>query len=164
MKEYFSEAIVLDRENSGDQDLRVSLLTKRFGKLTGKVKSARKITSKLAGHLLPADLVKARFIEKNGLQLVDALKIGEVKADVFDLARIKRVLGEAEADAELWSSLSGGKVVWREILQKLGWDPAEAVCDVCKAPEAAGFHMPSQTFFCKNCVSRSAQDEVILIG
>ncbi|MEK7212689.1 MAG: recombination protein O N-terminal domain-containing protein, partial [Patescibacteria group bacterium] len=51
MQEYLSEAVVLDAVPNGDLDLRVHLFTKKFGKLTAKVKSARKITSKLAGHL-----------------------------------------------------------------------------------------------------------------
>ena len=80
MQEYLSEAVVLDRLANGDLNGRVVFLTKRFGKLVGKARSIRKITSKLSGHLQPGNLVQVRMIEKNGLQIVDALKKSRLRS------------------------------------------------------------------------------------
>ena len=82
---YFQEAIVLDREPSNEIDNRFHIYAKGFGKIVARGKSTRKITSKLSGHLEPGNIVRARFIEKNGLQVVDALKITSIKYQVSDL-------------------------------------------------------------------------------
>jgi len=80
MQEYVTEAVVLDTVPSAELDVRVSLFTKKFGKLVARAKSVKKITSKLAGHLEPGNIIKIRLVEKKGLQLVDALKEREVQS------------------------------------------------------------------------------------
>lgn len=160
-----SEAVVLGVEPNGDMDLRVSLFTKKFGKLTAKAKSARKITSKLAGHLQPGNVVQARLVEKGGLQAVDALKSSRLGASPHQLFFLDRLLAETEPDLELWQAVADGKWDWRRILRILGWDPAEAVCRSCgKRPEY--FFPDGQEFFCGECVrgSKLKPDEVILLG
>lgn len=60
---YKSEAIILKRWDYKEQDRMVRVLTRDFGKLTCRAISARKIESKLAGHLEPfihSDLFFAR--------------------------------------------------------------------------------------------------------
>ncbi|MDO8574288.1 MAG: recombination protein O N-terminal domain-containing protein, partial [bacterium] len=88
---YFNEAIVLDREPSGETDNRFSIYAKGFGKIVARGKSTRKITSKLSGHLEPGNLVKVRLIEKNGLQVVDALKSGKLGIRSADLHFLNRL-------------------------------------------------------------------------
>lgn len=144
-----SEAVVLNAYPNGDTDSRVSLLTKRFGKLVAKVKSAKKITSKLAGHLQPGDLSRVRLVEKGGLQAADALKISRLNASLLDLYLLDRMLHEAEPDPELWQVVTG-KWDWSRILRILGWDPVEAVCSTCgNKPEY--FYPENQDFFCRQC-------------
>ena len=115
MQEYFSDAIVLDRLANGDLDSRIVLFTKHFGKLVAKAKSSRKITSKLSGHLEPGNLVQARLVEKNGLQVVDALKKSRLDVKPADLYFLNQLLAEAEPDSKIWELLIKNQFHWREI-------------------------------------------------
>jgi len=164
MQEYLSEAVVLNSYPAGDLDLRLSVFTKRFGKLTAKVKSARKITSKLAGHLQPGDLVRIRLVEKGGLQAVDALKQGRIEVPPPDLALLDRILHEGGQELRLWQMLADGAFSWPEALHILGWDPAEASCVLCGRRHPEVFRPRDQEFFCGNCALKLGRDEIILIG
>jgi len=163
MHEYFSEALVLDREPYRDLDDRFSLFTKRFGKLVAKAKSSRKITSKLSGHLQPGNIVYARFVERGGLQLVDALKIARLERNPNDLHSLHLLLSESEADPRLWNTLITRDFNWPELLKVLGWDPSEAVCALCGGMPARSFHIASQEFFCRPCSSKSVQNTLIYL-
>ncbi len=109
MQEYVTDAVVLAKRASGEFDARYTLLTKKFGKMMGRAKSSRKITSKLAGHLEPGSVVKVRFIEKTGVQVVDALKVAQVGISLADLAALDRLIPEMEADAPLWEQILEGR-------------------------------------------------------
>jgi recombinational DNA repair protein (RecF pathway) len=176
--EYLSEALVLAVYPNGDRDWRVSLFTKKFGKLVAKAKSARKITSKLAGHIQPGNIIRARLVEKGGLQVVDALKSFRLCVLPSDLYFLDRLVAEAEPDLELWQALAGRpnsavrgsawvRIDWRKILKILGWDPAAAVCRVrlqsgqeCRKPPAY-FYLRDQEFFCKGCSLKFNAGELI---
>lgn len=152
MHEYIGEAVVLARDPQGEQDSRVSLFTKRWGKMVAKAVSARKLTSKLSPHLEPGNLALVRLIEKNGLIVADALKKSKTGIGLRELHFLNRMLAETEPDAELWHAMTGGRFSWTNILRILGWDPAEAQCDACgKAPEL--FHLARQEFFCRTCTA-----------
>src|SRR3989338_9136209 len=73
MKEYFTEAFVLDIQEKGECDSLIIFYTRDFGKITAKAKSIKKIISKSAGHLQPLNFANIRLIEKNGFQIIDAL-------------------------------------------------------------------------------------------
>lgn len=162
MQEYISEAVILSREPAGDMDTRLSIFTKRYGKFIAKVKSARKITSKLSGHLEPGFVVRARLVEKNGLQVVDALQNAKLDINPPDLYFLDRLLHEAEPDLQLWAALISHKFSWQNILRILGWDPQEAQCSMCgKNPKI--FNVADQEFFCENCALRLSQNELICI-
>jgi len=160
--EYITEAVVLNREPSGDLDSRFSLFTNRFGKLVAKGKSTRRPTSKLSSHLEPGMLVQVRLIEKNGLQVVDALKRGEIPAAPPSLHFLDRILPEAEPEPDLWRLLLTG-LNWRSALAILGWDPKEALCATCSKGELRAFSVRSQEFFCSDCVSKHRGNEVLYI-
>ena len=170
MQEYLSEAVVLDRLPSGDLNGRVVFLTKRFGKLVGRVRSIRKITSKLSGHLQPGNLVQLRMIEKNGIQVVDALKKSSLSScgepgrtiSLAELRFLGELLAEAEPEFMIWEMLVAGRFSWNAALKTLGWDPDFASCVMCSGGIAA-FHPRTQEFFCKNCASKLRLDEVIYI-
>ncbi len=177
MQEYLSEAIVLDRLPNGDLNGRVIFLTKRFGKLTARARSIRKITSKLSAHLQPGNLVQVRMIEKNGLQVVDALKKSQLGMDLSELRFLGEILSEAEPEFVIWEMLVGGTRLnggqarlpagqgfsWNEILKILGWDPNFASCGLCSG-DAGVFHPRTQEFFCRNCAFKLPASEVIYIG
>src|SRR3989338_4837679 len=168
MQEYLSEAIILDFLPNGDLNGRVVFLTKRFGKLVGRVKSIRKITSKLSGHLQPGNLIQLRMIEKNGLQVVDALKKSRLPAQaglglsLSELRFLGELLAEAEPEFTIWEMLVTRRFSWNTALKILGWDPDFASCAMCAAKIEA-FHPRTQEFFCKNCASKLRPDEVIYL-
>ncbi len=176
MYEYSGEAIVLRRENLGEHDSRISFLTKKFGKLVAKAKSARKLTSKLSAHLEPGTVSELRLIEKNDLLVVDALKKTRLVIAPADLFFVDRLLAEQDPDLPLWHMLRDGAFSWEEILRMLGWDPREAVCSGCEgfSPElirkpspfrvsgqVLNFHVGKQIFFCDSCVSRMSSRDII---
>ena len=168
MTEYLSEAIVLSKEPNGDLDSRVSLFTKKFGKIKAKAKSARRITSKLSAHLEPGNLIHARMIEKNGLQVVDALKRSAIPVSSPKLFALDGLLAEFEPDFHLWRMLEHGPFRWADVLAILGWDPRGAHCALCERPPVSHFDARSQTLLCEACAPpphlRGAGGHMIYLG
>lgn len=162
MNEYVSEAIVLAKDPQGELDERVSVFTKHLGKFTAKVKSSRRITSKLSPHLEPGNRIRIRLVEKSNLQVVDALKSSRLSPPPHFFYLLSRVLPEGEPERELWDALSGGNYDWNNILAILGWNPEGASCERCAKTALASFHIMSQNFFCGNC-DRSVKGERIYI-
>jgi DNA repair protein RecO (recombination protein O) len=162
MREYVVQAVILDREPQRDFDSRVSFFTEKFGKLSGKATSTRKITSKLAGHLEPGNLVHLRFVEKKGLQIVDSLKVRSLKVGVPDLHALNQILAEGEPEPELWQILKGNAFEWNSVLRVLGWDPRGSNCIECQG-ESAAFYLAHQEIFCLQCSSKLPQAQVIYI-
>lgn len=163
MQEYVSEAIVLGKQPSGDCDNRYALFTRRFGKMVARAKSARKITSKLAGHLEPGNVVRVRLIEKNGLQITDALKETRLGVSLADWSLLSDLLPEGEAEPALWARCRTGVFAPRDILRALGWDPDYAACATCGSREIFSFHIPSQEFFCRQCSSKLSGNGILLL-
>jgi len=163
MLEYLSEAIVLNKEPNGDLDTRVSLFTKKFGKLVAKAKSARRITSKLSPHLEPGNLIDVRLVEKNGLQVVDALKKDRLHIEPADLYNLHLLFAEAEPDSRLWHDIKSENIDWRKVLAILGWDPRDATCQMCGKGDPQVFRIKSQEFFCKGCASKVAENDLLYI-
>lgn len=155
MVEFITEAVVLDKADAGEQDARISLYTKDCGKLTAKTKSLRKITSKLAGHLQPLNLVMARLVEKNGVQLVDALTLERRLPDpkqLKSLFLIKELAAEGQPDPDIWEAFQNPQF-FREpagTLALLGFDPAFAKCNYCQAAPKV-FYPADFYFYCEKC-------------
>lgn len=165
MTEYLSEAVVLNKMPSGEFDIRVSVYTKLFGKLVVKAKSARKITSKLSGHLEPGTHARIRIVEKGGQQVVDALKYGRVPASHATLATLSSLLAEGESDLRIWNELTSPVFSWQRALLFLGWDPTEAVCDVCGRERPGYFEPRQQRFVCADCAhARNATHALLYIA
>ena len=163
MTEYLSEAVVLDKETNGDLDVRVSLFTKKFGKLKAKAKSARRIVSKLSPHLEPGNMIQARLIEKNGLQIVDALKQSRLDIAPGNSYFLNQMIAEGEPDLRLWHSLVSEQFEWARILEILGWDPREALCVVCAVRKPSFFSIAKQELFCANCASNFNRSALLYI-
>ncbi|HUZ93073.1 MAG TPA: recombination protein O N-terminal domain-containing protein [Candidatus Paceibacterota bacterium] len=164
MHEYLSEAVVLGKTPQGDVDSRCSLFTKKFGKLVAKAKSARKITSKLSSHLEPGNVAQVRVIEKGGLVVADALKIGRTGAGRDDVRFLDLMLAEGEPDQALWQMLVSPHFSWTKALKILGWDPAEASCGICAASPIVAFEARSQEFYCRTCASKAKENSLLFIN
>lgn len=164
MREYLTDAIVLDREPSGERDLRVTLFTERFGKMTGKLKSGRSIVSKLSPHLEAGNLARVRVVEKRGVQIVDALSERKVRLSPTALHRLSQILSEGSREESLWELLIGDAFTWTKALSVLGWDPRHVRCEICEGRDHLLFHIPTQRFFCANCASKLPAKEVLYMN
>ena len=162
MEEYVTDAIVLKKEPSGESDMRYTLFSERFGKISAKAKSSRRIVSKLAGHLEPGTVAKVRFIDKGSAQIVDALKSSRVDISPEDLRFLNDLLPDLQADPDLWIQLARRAFSWRDVLRTLGWDPHGALCSLC-GRKAAWFFIPRQEFLCDSCVSKMGKNKISYI-
>ena len=86
--EYFTEAVVLDKEPSGEFDSIAHLYTQELGRVSASVTSARKILSKLNSHLEPLNLVQVRLVEKNRFHVADVLKTGALDRQHLDALKL----------------------------------------------------------------------------
>ena len=162
MREYVTEAIVLEREPHGEFDARVTFWSRDFGRMRGRATSLRKITSKLSAHLEPGLVSQVRLVENKNLQIVDALKVRRLAVPPPDLARLARLLADGEPDEAVWEAATAEAWSWSALLAALGWDPRGAACVRCgRRPEA--FSVGSQDFFCELCASKLPLDALIYI-
>ncbi|TSC89856.1 MAG: DNA repair protein RecO (recombination protein O) [Parcubacteria group bacterium Gr01-1014_3] len=170
MVEFATEGIVLDKEDVGDYDAKVFLYTRDFGKIQGKVKSLRKITSKLAGHLEPLNMVSVRLISRNinfsNFQIVDALKTGQLPSTtgrMTALRLIKEIAPEGNMDLALWDLLVGGELSAAKVLSLLGFDPTFASCQQCGDKKQLNFLIKNLNYFCAPCLSVASISEKVFV-
>ena len=175
MREYFTPGIVLDREPRNELDEDIIIYTKNLGKVRAFTKSSRKITSKLSGHLTPGRLANLRFVERNKLQLVDALSLpapGNPKELLFFLNFINKITPYGDADLSLWymvEEIVGGNhlspAIYRHLLERLGFGGKEVNCHYCESGEVNFFNLAEAVFLCSNCrpVINIDLDELILL-
>jgi len=172
MNEYSTEAIVLDKEISGERDSRVWFYTKELGKVVARVVSARKITSKLAAHFEPLNIVNLRLVDKNFLLAVDGLIISKLENGTNDKVQILRALQliketspERQPDQELWDLIrhNTAKAGPEEILRVQGFDPRLALCRDCGRPTPENFLYYSCDYLCHTCLIFSQMDEKRLV-
>ncbi len=173
MLEYFTEALVLDKQDLGEADGLVHLYTEELGRLSAKARSIKKITSKSSAHLEPVHFVKVRFIlGKNGsFQVIDSLSFEKglkkkIKNCPEKLAKflrisnfIKEMSPELQSDQNLWQAIKNifhsdieERSAYGLILKELGLDPQYAVCNICGADNINFFYKTDQSFFCDKCV------------
>ncbi|MDP1719124.1 MAG: recombination protein O N-terminal domain-containing protein [bacterium] len=160
MVEHYTKAVVLDKEDYGDLDSRVILYSEDLGRINAKVKSSRKITSKLAGHLEPGKFVQARVIELGGFQVVDALSCGSIPGSARNLASLRLIRDmtvERDPDPELWSLLEKEKLGVGEILACLGFAPQFASCRTCEDGRPTHFLIKELEYSCLDCLARAGR-------
>ncbi len=160
MTEHYTKALVLDRENQGDQDSRVFLYCEKLGRISAKVKSARKITSKLSGHLEPGNLGSVRLIELGGFQVVDVVSEEILPRDpktIAALQLLKEMTVEGDFDPELWSLISAGHLEIGTILSCLGFSPTFASCRTCQSSNPGHFLMRELEYSCQPCLIKSGR-------
>lgn len=160
MIEHYTKAVVLDKEDYGDLDSRVVLYSADLGRINAKVKSSRKITSKLAGHLEPGKFVRARIIELGGFQVVDALSDGSLIASpktMANLRLIKDMTVERDPDPELWRMIEDGRLEVGGILSLLGFAPQFASCRTCDSGQPTHFLLKELEYSCHPCLLKSGR-------
>lgn len=182
MVEHYTKAVVLSREPRGELDVALTLYTKDFGKIIAKVKSIRRITSKLSGHLTPGAIANVRIIEMNGSghQVVDALS-SRVKV-TLGLLRfldfINKLTPTGLPDLHLWHELESAlfscahskrgseaeallppKATYRRVISIMGYDAKNAFCYNCGGREIAYFVPCDIMFLCGRCFHNSGIKE-----
>jgi recombinational DNA repair protein (RecF pathway) len=160
MVEHYTKALVLDKEDLGDLDSRVFLYCQGLGKASAKVKSARKITSKLAGHLEPGNFVDVRLIELGGFQAVDALAyefLPRTAKTVTALRLIRELTADQDFDQELWDLIENREFVTGSILSCLGFSPEFATCRICQQPDPAHFLVRDLEYSCYSCLVKAGR-------
>lgn len=158
--EYFTEAVVLDREPIGESDIQVTLYTKNLGKVTAKAVGARKAVSRLAAHLEPLHFVQARLVEKNRFQVVDALKTDSLPKEpgmVAILQLVKELAAENQSDFALWELLRGKQFSGEDVLGVLGFDGSFAVCENCGRSAPDYFLLNEMRYACGACLVRAGR-------
>lgn len=156
MVEYYTEAVVLDKEDLGDFDSRIFLYCEDLGKIAAKATSARKIVSKLASHLEPGNLIKVRLVQSVSWrnQVVDALKVSSLPKNqsvLRILNLVKELSAEGQPDPELWHLLKSGDLAGEKILEALGFGGEFAVCQKCGVEDPAHFLLNELEYYCAAC-------------
>ena len=174
MKEFITQALVLDKEDLGEADSRVFLYSPEYGKIIAKVKSSKKTLSKLGGHLEPFNLVSARVIDggrqinSSRSQIVDALLIEKLRPSwaLHKLLNfIKETTLEGQPDDHFWQlvrrSLLSDKINYRPLLAVQGFDPKFAICQNCRKDNPTHFSYKDQCFYCNQCLSGSVTSSLL---
>lgn len=159
MREYLTEALILDKTAVNETDLIVDLYTKELGRLKAKVTSGQKITSKLSPHLEPLTFSLVRLTEKNGFVIADALTQNKIKPfsqALKFLASVRELVFFEEIDPKLWfwlkKSLSAkSPIFFSQFLKILGYDPKLAECQKCHSRFVKYFLVADQIFLCRRC-------------
>ncbi|MEK7574579.1 MAG: DNA repair protein RecO [Patescibacteria group bacterium] len=165
MREYLTEALVLDKNEVNETDLVVDLYTKELGRVKAKVTSGQKITSKLSPHLEPLTFSLVRLTEKNGFVVVDALTQDYLKhfrvSPVYFakalklLSALKGLIYSEEIDPKLWfwlkKTLAKKEIFYNYFLKVLGYDPKLAECQKCRSRFIKYFLVEDQIFLCRDC-------------
>jgi recombinational DNA repair protein (RecF pathway) len=160
MLEYITEAVILDKIDLKEQDSKAFLFTKDFGRISAKITSGRKITSKLAAHTEPLNFVTVRVVDKNSPQLIDALAAkkampSKIIFKIFSL--IKEISPEGQPEPDLWNLLvelinrEAREGDFNEALKILGFDPIRAKCNNCLNGSPDFFSIRDLAFYCRDC-------------
>lgn len=183
MMEYFTEALVLDKDKKTDFDGIIYLYTKDYGKIVALAKGIYKPTSKLGGHLEPLNLVTVRLVEKNRFQIVDALKIKKIINSQAQKSKkfyqqainlslfIKEITFDLQPDLNFWkATLKTFEVINKQrtpsyslMLESLGFSPKFAQCQKCKKKPVRYFSKKDQVFYCSTCALKINKKDLILI-
>lgn len=169
MYELTTDAIVLDKEESGDYDAVVYLYTKDLGKIRAKAKSLRKITSKLASHVEPGWLTTVRLAGRDPLgngtpfQLTDGLSQRKVYTDYDYLSSVRVLTIDWHRDEGFWDYLLEGRTSRRSLLGFLGFGGENQHCGLCAEREAKFFEPADQIFLCEFCGLRNTKNLLTLI-
>lgn len=177
MKEYITEAIVLDIKAVDEYDRVVEVFSKEFGYLKAKLISGRRFLSKLSPHLDILNLVDLRLVEKNQIIVADALtkdRFFQIRENYLVLKQfldlvyyLKNLVFFSQKDLKLWywllNSLKNVKINYLEFLKILGYDHKLAKCYICQNKKISYFHIFEQFFLCFKCAGKFKKNDLIYI-
>ena len=183
MTEYFTEALVLAKEENGEVDATAHLYTEKLGRVIAKAKGLKRIKSKLSAYLEPLNFINIRLVGNGRLQVVDALasdknEITKIKSSAEDLEKflkiadfLKETTFEFQPDQQLWHTIvnifkNNPKLedAYKLILRDLGFDPRFAACEICQKENPEFFNKENQTFLCENCATKTNKNDLLLIN
>lgn len=182
MREYYTEAFVLDKEDKGEYDADVYLYTEILGKVVLRGRSLRKIKSKSSAHLEPLSFAKVRFVGSGHFKLIDAISYNreillEAKKSAEKLSKflqtahfIKEMTYEHQRDLNLWQAINGiykedwpEEKIYQRLLSDLGFDSKFALCNWCNNSEIPYFSKQEHNFLCANCALKTSIDGLVLV-
>jgi recombinational DNA repair protein (RecF pathway) len=164
MIEHYTKGIVLDRKIRGEIDGTVVLYTEGLGKISAFVKSIRRPTSKLSGHLMPGKMVKVRMVEKNNIQAVDVLSeknLCDPRPLLSFIKFLDEVIPYGEPDSSLWHGIENivenrdfSPRTYNNLLRILGFGGESVACGYCTSREIEYFSIADIMFLCNNCLKK----------
>lgn len=172
MKEYVTDAIVLNVYPRGEADRVADLFTKELGRIDARAIGARKILSKFSPHLTPGMIVRARLVSKKSYTLTDvmtdtaAVRTADTEKSgvLSSLFLVRALVPAGNPDLKLWHALTElilkGRGDERGILSLLGYNPQHARCEECKSTAICYFHIPDQRFLCAVCSVKFPENEL----
>jgi len=119
MKDYNLKALSLSKREVGENDVLFTLYTKELGRVNALAKGAKKITSKLAGHLEPLSLSNVRLVERKNFHIADALLLNNLKNIRKNREAFKEALLLLKFIEENTFELQADETLWRTIIQSL---------------------------------------------
>ena len=182
--EYYTRALVLGRDESGEQNARVSVFTQQYGKIIASARSMRAQRSRLSSHFQPMHFVKARFAPRgsgDGFVVIDSVlddafvpSVTRRRVDCLGVVRAVDLFApELEQDGALWDALAGlfssapgspdARHYVERIISRLGFGPRYASCGACGALGVRGFVISRGEFVCERCALSMAQDGVLYL-
>jgi len=182
MRELYTKALVLSRNDANEVDGRISLFTEQYGKIIAYAKSVRKNTSKLSAHLQPLSFIRVRLIQKagprDGFGIIDAiyddhelLASSRKRYDLIPLViLLDSVAYELQQDKPLWAFVVEvfkksypPRKVTRGALTLLGFLAQETRCGICKERIPAIFVPREHGFLCDSCASNFSLGSILYI-
>ena len=165
MLEYYTKAIVLDREKRGEYNGFIHLLTADLGRVECRVTGINKITSKLSGHFQVGNLVLARMVEKNEMRLVDGLSVGRLNLSYDVLMSVRKLSPLFDRDLELFNKLLSQEVDVSSLLTHFGYDSVHATCSLSGKRNPECFMLNSLNFVKKELLPslKLESDEVVCL-
>lgn len=176
MREYLTEALVLDKTAANETDFTIDLYTKELGRIKAKAISGQKITSKLSPHLEPLTFSLIRLTKKNGFVITDALTQDYLKhfraSPIYFgkalkfLSVLKELIYSEEIDPKFWfwlkKALARREIFNNQFLKILGYDPKLAECQKCRFQFIKYFLVEDQVFLCRNCGFKVSGNRLLL--
>lgn len=176
MREYITQAIVLNVRTWREFDKEAVFFSKDLGKFRAMLVGGRRITSKFSPHCDALKKVTLRVVHKNRYtvtdileekSLVDATK-GVATKNAFLLANLlERNLPDEAPDEVLWEKtlfdLEKTSFLFSEYLAHLGYDILHASCVHCGKSPIYAFLFNTQVFVCRSCGSKTDGNELLLL-
>lgn len=183
---YKTDGIILQRSHHRESDTLVRVLTRDYGKLTLRAISARKITSKLAGHLEPFVYTDLHIARSKTIDIIAGSNTIEANANLrTDIARsamasyigeiVQKFTQDQHADIALFDHLqetlcwlndhtANALVMYASVLRTLailGYRLELYDCHVCHksiTQDGSKFHYALWNVECSRC---SSHDETV---